>query len=122
VPLLGRKRGDDPPSATLRDSLLANEPLEKVATYGQSQSGDSHWSRFAAAHQASLKGDHDTAIQQLRRVIRMEGLEARIYLQAWHSLRALGEPAPPDMARTIHGVVVEVGLTSRNEGRQCTSD
>lgn len=40
----------------------------------------------------------------------MEGLEARVYLQAWHSPRELDEPTPPDMAWTIQGVVVEVGL------------
>jgi hypothetical protein len=110
VPLPGRKRRDDPPSITLRDILLASVPLEKVATSSQGFSGDPPWSHFAAAHWALRNGDHDAAIQQLRRVVQMEGLEARVHLQAWHSLRELGEQAPPDMARTLHGVVVEVGL------------
>jgi hypothetical protein len=57
-----------------------------------------------------LNGDHDAVVQQLQRVVHMEGLEACAYLQAWHSLRELGEQAPPDVARTIHGIVVEVGM------------
>jgi hypothetical protein len=60
--------------------------------------------------QALRNGDHHAAIQHLQQVVHLEELEARVYLQAWHSLRELGEQAPPDMARTIHGVVVEVGL------------
>jgi hypothetical protein len=107
VPLPGRRRRDDSPSITLRDILRASAPLEKVATVSHTLPP---WSHFAAAHGALLNGDQDAAIQQLQQVVHMEGLEARVYLQAWHSLRELGEQAPPDMARIIYGVVVEVGL------------
>lgn len=107
MPLFGRKRRDDSPSITLRDILRASAPLEKMTTYSHSLSPCPH---FPAAHQALRNGDHHAAIQHLQKVVHMEELEARAYLQAWHSLRELGEQAPPDMARTIHGVVVEVGL------------
>jgi len=40
----------------------------------------------------------------------MRKLEVRLYLQAWHSLRALGQFPPIDQAREIQGVVVEVAL------------
>ncbi|SRR6266508_2101224 len=40
----------------------------------------------------------------------MEGLEARLHLQAWHCLRTLGELPPERIAREVKGVVVEVGL------------
>ena len=68
------------------------------------------WSHFAAAQQALSKGDKIGAIQELRRVEEMEGLETRLYLQAWHCLRTLGELPPETIAREVKGVVVEVGL------------
>jgi hypothetical protein len=40
----------------------------------------------------------------------MDGLESRIYLQAWHFLRQLKVEPPEQIAQHLYGVVVEVGL------------
>ena len=107
--LWSRKRKGSTPLAGLRDALFADASLGEVASRATSPSDDP-WSHFAAAQQALSKGDKIGAIQELRRVEEMEGLETRLYLQAWHCLRTLGELPPETIAREVKGVVVEVGL------------
>jgi hypothetical protein len=90
--------------------LFGDEPLEKVASYAQGLAGDNPWVCFAAAYQRLAAGDSRGAIAALQEILPMRGLEVRLYLQAWHSLRALGQFPPSDRAREIQGVVVEVAL------------
>jgi hypothetical protein len=45
-----------------------------------------------------------------QQILGMQGLESRHYLQAWHFLRQLGVIPPADRAKTVYGVVVEVGM------------
>jgi hypothetical protein len=104
-----RKRKGSTPLAGLRDALFADASLEEVAGHATSPSDDV-WSHFAAAQQALSNGDKIAAIQHLRQVQEMEELETRLYLQAWHCLRTLGELPPDTIAREVKGVVVEVGI------------
>jgi hypothetical protein len=104
-----RKRKGSTPLAGLRDALFADASLEVVASRATSPSDDP-WAHFAAAQHALSQGDKIGAIQQLRRVQETEGLETRLYLQAWHCLRTQGVPPPGTIAREVKGVVVEVGL------------
>jgi hypothetical protein len=104
-----RRRKGSALNAGMRDALFADASLEEVASRATSTS-DAVWSHFAAAQQALTEGDKIGAIQAIRRVEEMEGLEARLHLQAWHCLRTLGEPPPESIAREVKGVVVEYGL------------
>jgi hypothetical protein len=98
--LWSRKRKGSTPLAGLRDALFADASLGEVASRATSPSDDP-WSHFAAAQQALSQGDKIGAIQELRRVEEMEGLETHLYLQAWHCLRTLGELPPETIAREV---------------------
>lgn len=98
------------PPLTLRDMLFADESLAEVALHGEGPSAGEPWSHFAAAQGAMSKGDSAVASDELRKVLAMAGLEARVYLQAWHCLRALGVSPPEETARKVQGTVVEVAL------------
>jgi hypothetical protein len=97
-------------SIDIREVLFGDEPLEKVASYAQGLSDDSPWVFFATAYQYLAAGDTKRAITALKKIFKQKHLEARIYLQAWHCLRSLGQFPPVDQAREIQGVVVEVAL------------
>jgi hypothetical protein len=97
-------------SIDIREVLFGDEPLEKVASYAQGLSDDSPWVCFAAASQRLAAGDQPGAIAALKKILLVRGLEDRLYLQAWHCLRTLGQFPPTDQAHEIQGVVVEVAL------------
>jgi hypothetical protein len=97
-------------SIDIREVLFGDEPLEKMASYAQGLSGENPWAYFAAASQRQAAGDSPGAITALKKILPMRELEVRLYLQAWHGLRALGQFPPMDQAREIQGVVVEVAL------------
>jgi len=94
----------------IREVLFGDEPLEKVASYVQDLPGDQPWALFATASQRLAAGDQPGAIADLVKILEMRGLEIRLYLQAWHCLRDLGQFPPEDLAHEIQGVVIEVAL------------
>lgn len=94
----------------IRDVLFGDESLEQVATYAQGPAKDTPWSYFAAADQKSKQGDKKGAIAELRHVLAVDGLESRLYLQAWHCLRGLGERPVDNEAGAVKGAVVEAAL------------
>lgn len=65
------------------------------------------WSNFVEAHQTLKKNDKANAISLLKQVAAADGLETRLYLQAWHSLRGLGEMPHESVGRQIQGVIIE---------------
>jgi hypothetical protein len=97
-------------SIDIREVLFGDEPLEKVASYAQGLEGENPWAHFATAHQQLVAGDSPGTIRALKKILKMKGLEARLYLQAWHCLRALEQYPRIDQAREIQGMVVEVAL------------
>jgi hypothetical protein len=97
-------------SVDIREVLFGDEPLERVASYAQGLEGDNPWAHFATASQRLAAGDTSGAITALKKILKMRNQEARVYLQAWHCLRALGQFPPQDQAREIQGLVVEVAL------------
>jgi len=98
------------PQPNLRDMLFADESLPEAARHGEGPTASEPWSHLAAAQQAASQGDQTTAIRELQKVLGTDGLESRVYLQTWHCLRALGVSPPPETARKVQGVVVEVAL------------
>ena len=98
------------PQINLRDTLFADASLETAAGYAQRPKDPSAWGCFATAHDRVTQGDEPGAIHQLEKVLGLEGLETRLYLQTWHCLRALGQTPPSEAAAQIQGVVVEVAL------------
>jgi hypothetical protein len=90
--LFGELAPDAYPPAAMADSL--EEP----------------WISFAAAREALEAGRTLEAIGLWRGIVAMENLESRHYVQTWHFLRAHGVKPPPEIAKTMLGVVVEVGV------------
>lgn len=95
--MFSRFKKDKPlsqPPLNIRDALFGDEPLEKVATYAKGSGDAPPWSHFAVAQQILHQGDKSRAADELRKVLEIKGLESRVYLQAWHCLRALGHFRP----------------------------
>lgn len=86
--------GDLPLSEWPKDPTLTMEP----------------WVSFIQARQHVESRQNTQAIAALQKITEMPGLESRHYLQAWHFLRSLGVNPPADKAKTVYGVVVEVGM------------
>jgi hypothetical protein len=59
------------------------------------------------ANKALKKKDKATAISLLKQITAAEGLATRLYLQAWHSLRSLGELPPQSLCGQIQGFIIE---------------
>lgn len=65
------------------------------------------WSNFIKANQALKKRDKAKAIDLLKQIVAADGLGTRLYLQAWHSLRSLGELPPEPVRGQIQGFIME---------------
>ena len=95
---------------SIRDLLFGDLSLEMIASFAARTGDDSPWAHFAVAHQRHQQGDSFGAIVELEKVLDLERLESRVYLQAWYCLRQLGSFPPADIASEIKGVVVEAAL------------
>jgi hypothetical protein len=105
-----RKKREPSPYEQLRGSILANERLDKMATYSESTDGaSSPWYHFAAAHRL-VSTDTAAAQKHLRNILELSDIESRTYLQAWHCLRMLGVEPDDPTRREVIGMAVEVGL------------
>ena len=62
---------------------------------------------FFDANQSLKSGDKTKAIAQLKQIVETQGMETRVYLQAWHTLMSLGEQPPESTRGVIQGVVIE---------------
>lgn len=96
-------------SLAMRDTLFGDRPVELWRAEGNAEK-QAPWRQFAQARDHLQHGEREAAIARWREVIMEPGLEPRFYLQAWHFLRSLGEMPPPDLAKRVLGVVVEVML------------
>jgi hypothetical protein len=68
------------------------------------------WASFQRARDLKDTGDLGTAKQAVHQILAMPELETRVCLQAWHTLRELGENPPQGKEKDVLGVVVEVGM------------
>ena len=62
---------------------------------------------FIEANQALKKNDNAKTVALLKQIVETEGLNTRIYLQAWHTLMSLGEQPPENLRGLIQGIVTE---------------
>jgi hypothetical protein len=92
----------------IRDTLFGDNPLDAWPS-GNAPPGEP-WTSFVKAREALAAGRKAEAFSHWQRIIAMPDLESRHYLQAWHFLRAQGVSPPPELAKQILGIVVEVGM------------
>jgi hypothetical protein len=98
-----------PPGADIRNVLFGDLPFSEWPNQSTIATIEP-WRSFQEAGKHIADGNAEQAKQKLHEILAMANLEARHYLQAWHFLRGVGEQPPPDQAKRIYGVVVEVGL------------
>lgn len=92
----------------LRETLYTNASLEPMISRLQDDARTSFpWSNFFEASEAMRKNDTARAIHVLKQIVDADGLETRIYLQAWHTLVNLGELPPEPLRGKVQGAVIE---------------
>jgi len=104
--MFGKKKEAAP--NPVRETLFGDMPLDQWPRNGTSLE-IYPWSAFASARSLLAAGGQRDAVAGWRQILQHPGLEPRQYLQAWHFLRQHGERPPPEMAKQILGVVIEVG-------------
>ncbi|HTW62213.1 MAG TPA: hypothetical protein VMD55_10440 [Terracidiphilus sp.] len=101
-----------PPQRTgARDALFGDIPLPRLLGMIRPEAlSVEPWKTFQRAKISVDSGDAKAAIETLRRILETPQLESRLILQAWQTLRRLGETPPEPIAKQLLGVVVEVGM------------
>jgi hypothetical protein len=92
----------------LRDSLFGDVPL--ASWVSDAAPSAEPWASLAHARDALAAGHKSDAISRLQIVTVLPRLESRHHLEAWYVLRQLGVSPPPELAKRVYGVVVEVRL------------
>jgi hypothetical protein len=98
------------PRLEIRDALFGDLPLASFLDISPQALASEPWASFVRASQCLDSGDTPAAIEVLQQVLQLPRLEPRFYLQAWHFLRDSGVNPPPEKAKELLGVVVEVGM------------
>ena len=93
---------------TIRDTLFGDLPISEWPS--DTNTTGEPWASFVQARQYLEAKNKTSAITVLKKITDLPNLESRHYLQAWHFLRQLGVNPPDDKAKTVYGVVVEVGM------------
>lgn len=106
--LFGKKKKAAAP-ISIRDMLFGDMPLDQWPQ-GGSASDAQPWGRFVSAREHLAAGRQADAIAQWRQILEQPDLEPRCYLQAWHFLRAQAQQPPPEVAKQLLGIVVEVAM------------
>ncbi|MBV9147003.1 MAG: hypothetical protein JO065_13880 [Acidobacteria bacterium] len=104
------KRQPAQPQIELRDTLFGNIPFADWIRVPAETMALEPWATFGRAKQLIDSADPRGAIAVLEKVLKMPELESRHYLQAYYFLRELGVEAPPEKAKHVLGVVVEIGM------------
>ena len=90
--------GVPPVNLQLRETLYSNASLEPMLNRVKEDAKTIFpWSNFFEANQAMKDNDNARAVALLKQIADAEGLNTRIYLQAWHTLMSLGEQPPESL-------------------------
>jgi hypothetical protein len=94
----------------IRNTLFGDVPLAEVVRAHPKMTLAEPWAAFQRARDLRDAGDLEGAKREMRPVLKTPDIETRVFLQAWHTLRELGENPAQDRAKDVLGVVVEVGM------------
>lgn len=94
---------------TLRDSLFADTELDKLlGRLSSDAKSNPPFAIFAQAAEERNAGNKEKAVALLKGLT--QGEESRVELYAWTALREFGEMPPPERAKEVLGVIVEVAM------------
>ncbi len=96
-------------TAGVRETLFGDMPITRWKS-NLAQAPCEPWISFEHARKFIESGDPQSATASLQRILEMQGLESRHYLEAYHFLRELGVSPSREDEKRVLGVVVEVGL------------
>jgi len=99
-----------PPHLGIRETLFGDMPMERWLDISPQALAAEPWAYFDRANRLLIAGDKLGATDIFREILTKTNLESRFYLQAWYFLRELGVEPPPEIAKQLFGVVVEVGM------------
>jgi hypothetical protein len=94
----------------IRNTLFGDVPLAELVRAHPKVPLSDPWASFQRARDLKDSGDQPSAREVVHHILDMPVLETRVFLQAWHTLRELGESPPQGKEREVLGVVVEVGM------------
>lgn len=94
----------------IRNTLFGDVPLAEVVRAHPKVTLGEPWASFVRARDLRDVGDAAGAKEAVRQILAMPDLETRVFLQAWHTMRELGEMPPQERAKDVLGIVVEVGM------------
>jgi len=97
-----------PAANPIREILFGDMPLDKWPADPSPQ--EFPWSAFVAARHYLATSDTTSAIQQWSQILGTADLESRHYVQAWNFLRQHAQQPPPEIAKNVFGVIVEVTM------------
>jgi len=96
------------PIGSFRETLFGDMPLSSWAAAGTGEP----WARFSNAAARLDRRDRTGAMEELRSILHLSGLESRHYLEAWCGLRDAGVAPAPDEAKHVYGIVLDVPVNS----------
>lgn len=95
------------PPSPLRDVLFGDCPIEQ---WPPGDSGEGPFADFVLARQLLHAGDSSAAADMWLLIASTPGIESRHHAQAWTFMRSSGHSPPPESAKSVLGVVVEVAI------------
>ena len=94
----------------IRNTLFGDVPLAELVRAHPKVPLTEPWASFQRARDMKDTGDEQGAREAVRKILVMPELDTRVCLQAWHTLRELGDHAPQGREKEVLGVVVEIGM------------
>jgi len=94
----------------IRNTLFGDVPLAELVRAHPKVPLSDPWASFQRARDLKDNGDQPGAKKAVHHILDMPDLETRVFLQAWHTLRELGEAPPQGREKEVLGIVVEVGM------------
>jgi hypothetical protein len=94
----------------IRNTLFGDVPLAEIVRAHPKVPLAEPWASFQRARDLRDTGDQPAALEVVRQIVKMPDLDTRVCLQAYHTLRELGDHAPEGHEKDVLGVVVEIGM------------
>ena len=94
----------------IRNTLFGDVPLAELVRAHPKVPLSEPWASFQRARDCKDTGDTQCAKDAVRQILKMPDLETRVCLQAWNTLRELGDKPPEGKEKDVLGVVVEIGM------------
>lgn len=100
---------DNAVTLALRETMFGDMPMDQWSRAGGASAEP--LSTFVRAREQAARDDAVGACASWQRITAMRGIESRHTLQAWTFLRAHGTSPPPEVAKRVLGVVLEMPMT-----------